>query len=167
MVSRQGFGGAAGGADAPEGDLGLVDHEPGALGRVEARRVPDGAIDVAGLPTGAADQVVVVVGHPGLVPGGMARRLDPPEEAGVGQGVEDVVDGLGGDASEAPRDGGADRVGVGVVGHPVEDVQDGDPWSRHPQSLDAKPLGDVVQMIRHRDQPTITLESFKKDYHIE
>src|SRR5687768_9239125 len=61
-VSRgDGGAGGAGGAQAPVGDLGLVDDEAVGVGGVEARAYADGAVDVGDDAARAADRVVVVV----------------------------------------------------------------------------------------------------------
>src|SRR3954451_16762784 len=67
-------GGLAVGADAPERDLGLVDHEArGLAARREARGRPDDAVDVVRRAARAADDVVVVVADARLVARGAAR----------------------------------------------------------------------------------------------
>ncbi len=102
------------GAAAPVDDLGLVDLVARVVGRGEARHLADRAVDVDGPTAGAADEVVVVVADAVLVAGGRARGLDAPDDAGLGQRGEHVVDGLARDRAEL----GADR-GVDLVGGPV------------------------------------------------
>lgn len=97
-------------APTPEGDLSFVHGEPVRIGRLEAGRDPDGAVDVTGGAADPADDVVVVVAHSCFVAGRSARRFDASQEAGRGQGVEVVVDRLGGDGSES----GADDLGYAV-----------------------------------------------------
>ena len=79
----------------------------------------------------AADDVVMVVADPGLVAGHRARWLDPPQQAGLGQRPQHVVDGLGRHLAEVLAGGVDDRVRVGVRMrvHGVEDRQPrlGDP----------------------------------------
>ena len=75
--------------------------------RLEAGRLADGTVHVGDGAAAAAHDVVVVVADPGLEPGGGAGRLDPPDQAGVGQRPQHVVHGLGGDRAEA--DGGPPR----------------------------------------------------------
>src|SRR5690242_1519160 len=53
--------GRAGGAQAPVGDLGLVDHEAVVVVRGQAGHLADGAVDVDDGATGPADEMVVVV----------------------------------------------------------------------------------------------------------
>src|SRR3954447_19531086 len=65
---RGGAAGRAGGAHAPEDDLGLVDDVAVVVGGGQARDVPDRAVDVGDLAARAADEVVVVVADPCLVP---------------------------------------------------------------------------------------------------
>src|SRR5690242_12714119 len=61
-------GGGAGGAQAPVGDLGLVDPVAGDVGGGQAGGVADRAVDVDDRAAGPADEVVVVVADPSLVP---------------------------------------------------------------------------------------------------
>src|SRR5690606_40343206 len=68
--------GAAAGAQAPEGHVGLVDQVAGLVHRLQARRVPDGAVDVLDGPAVPAHQVVVVVADAPLEPGGAVAGLD-------------------------------------------------------------------------------------------
>jgi hypothetical protein len=58
--------------------------------------------------------VVVVVADAGLVAGHRAGRLDAPQQPGVGQGAQHVVDGLRGHGAELGAHGGQHGVGVGV-----------------------------------------------------
>ena len=74
------------GAEAPVGDLGLVDR--GSRVALLAPRhgaSPTAQSTSATAPQPAAHHVVVVVADAGLEPGGGAGRLDPPDQAGVGQ----------------------------------------------------------------------------------
>jgi len=48
-----------------------------------------------------AYDVVVVVAHASLETGGGAGRLDPADEPSLGEGAENVVDGLGRDRPES------------------------------------------------------------------
>src|SRR6185437_7941255 len=97
--------GGAVGAVAPVDDLGLVDGEAVRLRRGQAGGVADGAIDIGDRAAAAADDVVMVVGDPRLVAGDRAGGLDPPQQVGVGQRPQDVVDGLRRDVAEVPADG--------------------------------------------------------------
>ena len=75
----------------------------------------------------------MVVADARLVARDGARRVDAPDEAGVRQDVEDVVDGLLGDA-EVRADAAGDRRRVGVVeradGREHRDARAGAPLSR-------------------------------------
>src|SRR4029453_6606297 len=82
------------GTPAPVDDLGFVDLVPRVVGRRQARDVADRTVDVDHPAAGSADEVVMVVAGPILIAGRRARRLDPPEEALVGEGREGVVHGL-------------------------------------------------------------------------
>ena len=92
---------SAGGAQAPVGDLGLVDHEALVVGGRQARHLADGAVDVDDGAARAADEVVVVVADARLVAGHGAGRLDPADQPGVGERAQRVVDGLVGHARAA------------------------------------------------------------------
>src|SRR5690606_29102164 len=87
-------------APAPVDDLGLVDREAVVSGRGQARCVANGAVDVRYGTARPAYDVVVVVSHPRFVAGHGALRLDTPHQAGAGQCLEHVVDGLGGHRAE-------------------------------------------------------------------
>ena len=91
------------GAEAPVDDLGLVDREAVVVGGGQAGHLADGAVDVDDRAAGAADEVVVVVADPALVAGDRARRLDAPDQAGVGERPQRVVDGLVGDLGQVLR----------------------------------------------------------------
>ena len=54
----------------------------------------NGAIDIGDSSTGATDQMVVVIADPCLIAGDRAPRLDAPQQAGLSQGAQHVVDGL-------------------------------------------------------------------------
>ncbi len=100
-ISRGDDCGIVGGAplaQAPPRHFRLLDGETSSAGRLETRRVTDGAIHVLHSTAGPADQVMVIVAHPHLVPGGRASRLDTSEQTGSGQVVEDVVHPLTRDA---------------------------------------------------------------------
>ena len=58
--------------------------------------------------------MMVVVADPRLVAGHHAERLDPPDQARRGQGIEDVVDGLAGDIGQSRRGPPTNRLGVGM-----------------------------------------------------
>ncbi len=64
------------------------------FGGLQAGPLPDCTIDVDRGATAAADEMVMVVVNPTLVASRGARRLDPPDEAFVGQGAQCVVDRL-------------------------------------------------------------------------
>src|SRR5206468_828188 len=106
--------GVAGRAQAPVDDLGLVDDEAVVVGRGETGRVADGAVDIGDGSARTAHDVVVVVPHAGLVARHRAGWLDAPHQAGDGQRVQHVVDGLVGDLTEVRADRADDRRGVGV-----------------------------------------------------
>src|SRR6478609_1598311 len=88
-------GPGARGTETPVRDLGLVQYETRCMyvepRRVQARCRAGGAVDVDDVAAAAAHHVVVVVPHPQLVARHRAGRLDPPDQAKVGQGVQHVV----------------------------------------------------------------------------
>ena len=91
------------GADAPEGDLGLVDDEAVSCcsprGRAPRRRRSRRRRwrRTRGTRRGGGCR------RPGPRTARGAGRLDPPDQPGVGQGPQHVVDGLGRDRPEALR----------------------------------------------------------------
>src|SRR6476659_7691897 len=105
-------------AEPPEGHLGLLDDEARCagveVGGVEAGGGPGRAVDVHDGAAPAADEVVVVVAHAELVAGRGPGRLDAPDDATVGEGVQDVVDRLGRDLSHVGAHRGEHRVGARV-----------------------------------------------------
>ena len=56
----------------------------------------------------------MVVADPGLIARRMTGRFDAPHHAGAGEGVQGVVDGLGGQGSQPGARAGRDRLGVEV-----------------------------------------------------
>src|SRR5699024_5511327 len=86
-----------GGAQAAEGDFGLLDEEAGIVGRAQARSLTDRAVDIDDEIARAAHQVMVVVADPPFVPCHRTGRLDAADETDLGEGVERVVDRLMGD----------------------------------------------------------------------
>ena len=58
--------------------------------------------------------MVVVVADPGLVAGGRAGRLDAPDQAGVGERAQHVVDRLVGDGRQVRPHEADQRLGVDV-----------------------------------------------------
>ena len=99
--------------------------------------------------------MVVVVGDAPLVAGGVPGRLDPPEQADVGERAEHVVHGLDGDPGEGRAHGLQQGVGIGVRVVP-DGVQHGEPRLRHAQPELAQRLG-----VGHGPTQPRYLESFK------
>src|SRR6478735_11674061 len=100
VVGRRGTGGA----QAPVGDLCLVDGEVVVVRRGQAGRVAHGALHVLDRATRAADDVVVVVTDPRLVPCHRARGLDTSHKSGGREGPADVVHRLVRDVAEVSPD---------------------------------------------------------------
>lgn len=111
------------GAMAPVDNFGFVDVVSTVVRGGETGRVADGAVDVDQAPAVAADEVVVVVADPVLEPGRGARRLDPADETGFGEGAEGVVDRLARNGPDGVAGVGGDLVGggVGVGGNGLHD----------------------------------------------
>lgn len=84
-------------------------------GGVEARRGPGGAVNVDGVAAGPAHEVVVVVADSVLEPSRVAGGLDAADQAGLGQGGQDVVHRLEGDLAEPVGDLVVDPIGGEVV----------------------------------------------------
>src|SRR5437867_9145571 len=78
----------------PVDDFGLVDREPVVVRRMKARSLADSAVDVFDGTARSAHHMVVVVADPRLVARDRSGRLDPPEQAGVGERAQYVVYGL-------------------------------------------------------------------------
>ena len=137
-MGAAGFGRACG-AKTPVHDLGLIDHEAVIVGSRKTGCVADCTVDVRNRTAGAADDVVVVVADPGLVSGNRARGLDVADKAGVGKGLEHVVDRLVGNIGKVTAHGLDDRVRVRmrVFVHRVEHSEPrlGDPQLRVTQKI--------------------------------
>jgi len=82
--------------------------------RSQARGLADCAVDVCDDPAGPADDMVVVIADPRLVAGDRARRLNAPQQTGVCQCSQDVVDGLPGHFGKIGAYRTKDGVGIGV-----------------------------------------------------
>src|ERR1700712_3917892 len=141
------------GAQAPVGDLGFVDRVAAVVGRGEAGRLTHGAVDVGDDGARPTDHVVVVVAHPGFVAGHGPGRLDPSDEAGVGQGVQRVVDGLARYFRRELVDRNDDRVRVhvwmGVHRGQHGEARAGDPQRGSPQHLfEILAVGHPSQSVR-------------------
>jgi hypothetical protein len=132
--------GAAAGTDAPIDDVRLVDQVSGVAHRVQAGSVPDRAVDVRDLPALSADEVMVVVAHARLVPGGASRGLYAAEEPSALQRVQRVIDGLQGHLAYAIAHTAMDGVHVEVVTLPYG-PHDGQPGRGHSQSRPTESVG--------------------------
>ena len=75
---------------------------------------------------------MVVVTDSRLVAGQRTRRLQSPQQPDLGQGLEDVVDGLVRHGPDLGPDGGGDRLGVGVR-RGVHRSEHREPRARHPE----------------------------------
>src|SRR5690606_3275936 len=88
-------------ADAAVDDVGDLDGEAVMLVRDEAGRLPDGARDVLETAAATTDQVVVVVVPVQLVLHAASADGDAPQQIGIGEGVQHVVDRLAGHGPQA------------------------------------------------------------------
>ena len=113
-------------------DLGFVQDVAVIVCRGEAWCGADGASDVFDGTARAADEMVVVVADARFVPCDGSRWVDAPDQAGVAQHPQAVVDGLVGDLAEVRSHEIDDRTGVGV-GVFVDCREYGDPRPRDPQ----------------------------------
>src|SRR4051812_43030067 len=144
------------GAEAPEGHLGLVDHEALRLGRVEAGRRAGHAGYVLHLAARSADDVVVVVGHARLVQGGGASgRLDATHQTELREHPQGVVHGLARDVPEPLAHARGESVGVEVA-RPVQLRVDRQPRRGDAHSCRAQAVGggDLGGCGRHIAQVT-------------
>ncbi len=92
---------------------------------------------------------MVVVAHAQLVAGGGPGRLDAPDQPPVGEDVEHVVDGLGGDLADRRAHRVEHRVGARVGGL-RERSDHGEPLLGHAQTAVTQREGRIDV---HRDYP--------------
>jgi hypothetical protein len=113
------------GADPPVDDLGFVDVIALVVGCGQAGCVVNGTINIDYLPTRPADEVVMVVGDPILEPGGRTCRLEPADQALVGQDPKSVVNSLAGNRTNlcAYRFGNIVGRAVGSSRHGIENCE--------------------------------------------
>jgi len=136
-------------ATSPEDDLSFIDFETMIIVCEEAGRGPKRAVDIEGLAAASADQVMMIVAHSIFVSGRRSRRLDSAEEVFLDQDAECAVDGLARDGSD-DRPHVVDQLvgrGMGARRHPSHD---GQPLSRHLQTVSAKKLFDIALHGGHR-----------------
>ena len=140
------------GAQAPVGDLRLVEAEAARVGGFQAGRLADGAVHVDREPAGAADEVMMVVADARLVARGPAGRLDAAREPGAVQRLADVVRGLDGDAARRPR-GRARSPGRRAGGRATASstASTDDPGRGDAEPGSAQALGELRR--RHRCRP--------------
>lgn len=108
----------------------------------------DGAVNIYDGATFPTHQMMVVVADAVLVERWEAARLDPSDDALVGERAECVVHGLAGDRPEGGAGPGDDLVGGGVlvVG---DGIEHGEALCRHVQAMAAQRLAVLVP-ITHR-----------------
>lgn len=99
----------------------------------EARGLADGAVDILDAPAEIAHGVVMVVADAGLEARGRSGRVEPANEAGSAEVVEDPVDRLQGERAELCAQRG--RRGEDALGRrmrvAVEQVEHGDTLACH------------------------------------
>ena len=125
--------GPAVGAQAPVGDLGLVDREAVFVARFETRGLPHSAVDIMDRPTPAADEMVVVVTDAVLVSDRRACRFDVPQQTPFGADAKYVVHRLGRHAAELFANVGGDEVRSGVR-MSLQHLEDRHPRRSHPKA---------------------------------
>eukprot|EP01135_Chromosphaera_perkinsii_P008651 Nk52_evm1s1427 gene=Nk52_evmTU1s1427 len=116
------------------------------LVRDQAGRLPDGARDVLETAAATADQVVVVVVPVQLVLHAASADGDAPQQIGIGEGVQHVVDRLAGYGPQALPDHLRDGFGIGMRMR-LDRGQRGQSRSRHAQTR--TPEGGGVIDARH------------------
>ena len=131
--------------DAPINDLGLVDNESTTVRGFQARRRPHGTVGVDGDAAAATDEVMVVVVDSVLVPSRRTGRLNPPDEALLGQRPKSVVDSLVRHSADLRSHGLLNliRGGVWTTGQHTEDSQ---ALSRHLRTV----LSEQLSWIHRR-----------------
>ena len=107
--------------------------KPASSDAVRQGVVADGAVDVGDGAAGAADEVVVVVADPRLVAGHRAGRLDAPDQPGVGERAQHVVDGLVRHLAERRARTAPMIESVSACGCVVHRGEHREPRARHPQ----------------------------------
>jgi hypothetical protein len=116
---------------------------------VKAGRPTDGAVDIFNRSADPADDVMVVVPNPRLVARWGAGRLDPSDEATLGEDPQNVIDGLGRDGAVVGAYGSRDRVGVRVrVSNQFG--QDGPTGSGDPKVCGTQPFVDIAYVLDGR-----------------
>src|SRR5581483_11700135 len=128
-----GTSGGTVGAQAPVGDVGFV-------GRGQAGCLADRAVDVSDDAARPAHDVVVIISDPPFEARRAAGRLDAADEPCLGERVQDVVDGLQGDMTDAAAHSGGDRLDAEVVAVP-DGLEQCDAGGCHPQAGPAQFLG--------------------------
>ena len=147
-------------ASPPEDHFGFVDAES-VVGRcLQAGRGTHRTVDVDRETAGATDEMVVIVVDPIFVARRRTGRLDPADEASIGQDSEGVVDGL---TRYCPDLGSYES--LDVVGCPVRRArnrsEDGQPLCRHLHSALAKESGRVGEGVGHNRTMCPILDSVK------
>lgn len=95
----------------------------------EARGFADGTANIFSLPAGAADEVMMVVADAVFKAGGRVSRLNPTDDAFVGEDVQHIIDRLPGDRAEFGADLHGELIG-GRMGMAGDGTQDGDTLGR-------------------------------------
>jgi hypothetical protein len=130
-------------ARSPVDDLGFVHDEAKVILRSQAGPAPNGAVDVDGPTAPAAHEVVVVVVDSVFVASGRAGRLDPADQASIGEGGEAVVDRLAGDDSD-PSPNPCLYVLCSCMRRLGDRRQHGQPLRRHVETVVAQLLAEEV-----------------------
>ena len=125
------------GADTPEDDFGLVDHEPRGMGRLQARSMPNGAVHIGDGTATAADQMVMVIADTRLKKRRGTGGFDTSHQPGTDTGPEHVINGLRGHPPQIGAHDHRDDV-CGRMWMRRNSVQNRYAWGRDTQSRPAQ-----------------------------
>ncbi len=145
------------GTQAPENDLRLLNDKSMVGGGLQAGGCADRAVHVGGQAATAADKVMVVVSHPRLKAGRMAGRLNASDEAGLLQGVEIVVYGLGGERAEPLTGGVCNGFRIPMLSLAQDRPEDGEPGRGHPQTSPVQSFVECGFVGRHQNHCRILI----------
>ncbi len=115
--------------------------------RRQARCLSDCTVDICNGPTGPADDVMVVVTDARLVQRHRSGRLDPPDQPGVGESVQHVVDRLPRHPRQNSPHSIEDSLG-GCVWACMHNLEHRDSGTSHAK-LSVTQLGCIIRRRRH------------------
>ncbi len=103
-------------------------------GWLKTGRQSQSTVHVGHRPAGATDDMVVVIAHARLEARRPAGRLYLPHQPRPRQGVQHVVDGLGGEGAEPCPGSRRDGVSIWVAGRLGQQSEDGETGRGDPQA---------------------------------